>query len=101
MDAWQLLQLGLLRCSARRWRMDRTAAPGLLSILVSTPGGGGVIGNPRMLFRSHFPRRTGEVRSGYDVVASSAPCASRPPRWFGFVSVTRRKRLPYTPGIPY
>ena len=54
---------------------------------MSTPGGGGGTGTPKMLFSSHLPRSTGDVRSGYDVVASSAPCASRPPRCVGFGSV--------------
>ena len=41
------------------------AAPGLASVnVVSTPGGGGGIGSPKMLFNSHLPRSTGEVRSG-------------------------------------
>ena len=53
-------------------------APGLVSArFVSTPGGGGGTGRPKMLFSSHLPRSTGEVRSGYDVVASSAPCAEQ------------------------
>ena len=38
------------------------------------------MGKPKILFSSHLPRSTGDVRSGYDVVASSAPCASNPPR---------------------
>ena len=33
--------------------------------------------NRRMLFSSHLPRNTGDVRSGYDVVASSAPSAEQ------------------------
>src|SRR5216117_3411541 len=61
-------------------RIEAGAAPGLSFRFVSTPGGGGGTGRPKMLFSIHFPRRTGDVRSGYDVVASSAPSASRPPR---------------------
>ena len=78
---WQLLHDGFCRCCASRSRIDVGAAPGLFSVrFVSTPGGGGGTGKPKMLFSSHLPRRTGDVRSGYDVVASSAPCASSPPR---------------------
>ena len=44
---------------------------------MSTPGGGGGTGKPKILFSSHLPRSTGDVRSGYDVVASSAPCAEQ------------------------
>ena len=59
-------------------------APGLASgRLVSTPGGGGGTGKPKMLFSSHLPRSTGDVRSGYDVVASSAPCAEQPAALIG------------------
>ena len=42
---------------------------------VSTPGGGGGEGSPRLLFSRNLPRNTGEVRAGYDVVASSDPLA--------------------------
>ena len=68
--------------------------PGLVSSVALTPGGGGGIGVPKMLFSSHFPRSTGDVRSGYDVVTSRAPWARRPPRSLWFGSVTRRKRAP-------
>ena len=50
----------------------------VLRRLVSTPGGGGGTGKPKMLFSSHLPRSTGDVRSGYDVVASSAPSREQP-----------------------
>ena len=49
---------------ASRSRIDFGASPRLLSRFVSTPGGGGGTCNPRILFSSHFPRRTGDVRSG-------------------------------------
>src|SRR5262252_9220050 len=64
---WQALQDGFVRCSARRSRIDAGRAPGLSVRFVSTPGGGGGTGRPKMLFSSHFPRSTGDVRSGYDV----------------------------------
>ena len=50
----------------------------VLRRLVSTPGGGGGTGKPKILFSSHLPRSTGDVRSGYDVVASSAPSCQQP-----------------------
>ena len=93
--AWQLPHTGWLRCCASRSRMVGGTVPGLISVrLVSTFGGGGGTYTPKMLSSSHLPRSTGDVRSGYDVVASSAPCASNPPRCSGLGSVTRRKRLP-------
>src|SRR5262249_57707708 len=75
---WQLLHAGFFRCAASRSRIDAGAAPGLSVRFVSTPGGGGGTGRPKMLFSSHLPRSTGDVRSGYDVVANSAPRATRP-----------------------
>ena len=69
-------------------------SPGVSSRSVLTPAGGAGTGNPKMLSTSHLPRSTGEVRSGYDVVASSAPAASNPPRRAVSGHVTRRNRLP-------
>jgi len=43
----------------RLWR-----GAGLVLQIRSTPGGGGGIGKPNILFNSHLPRRTGDVRSG-------------------------------------
>ena len=49
-------------------------APGLVSArLVSTPAGGGGTESPNMLFRRNFPRSTGDVRSGYEVVDKQRP----------------------------
>src|SRR5262249_45695738 len=78
---WQLLQEGLVRCCANLSRIDAGAAPGLVSSVVFTPGGGGGIVSPKILLNSHFPRSTGDVRSGYEVVPSNAPSANKPPRW--------------------
>src|SRR5215471_11236150 len=76
---WQLLHVGLVRCWASLSRIVFGAAPGWVSSAVFTPGGGGGMGRPKILFRSHLPRSTGEVRSGYDVVTKMAPCANNPP----------------------
>ena len=93
--AWQLAQVGLRRWRASRSRIVAGTSPGVVvSRSVSTPAGGAGTGAPKMLSASHFPRSTGEVRSGYDVVASSAPAASSPPRRAGSGNVTRRNRLP-------
>ena len=61
---WQLLHDGSVRCCARRSRMEAGIAPGLVSSVVFTPGGGGGMASPKILFSSHFPRSTGDVRSG-------------------------------------
>ncbi len=52
-----------------------------------------------MFSSSHLPRRTGDVRFGYEVMVSTLPWPSRPLRWVPAI-VTRRKRLPETPGTP-
>ena len=46
------------------------------------------------------PRFTGEVRSGFDVTASTVPCVKMPPRGLPAGSVTRRIASPLTPSIP-
>ena len=51
--------------------------------VVSTPGGGGGTATPKMLSSSHLPRSTGEVRSGYDVVASSRAVREQPAALLG------------------
>ena len=61
---WQPLHDGFCRCWANLSRMVAGGAPGFCSMLVSTPGGGGGIGMPKILFSSHLPRSTGDVRSG-------------------------------------
>ena len=62
---WQLAQLGFVRCCANRSRIVAGGASGLVSArFVSTPGGGGGAGRPRMLFNRNLPRKTGDVRSG-------------------------------------
>ena len=45
-----------------------------------TFGGGGGGGVPRMLFKTNTPRFTGEVRSGFDVMARTVPSVITPPR---------------------
>ena len=52
-----------------------------------------------MFSSSHFPRTTGEVLVAYDVTIRMLPCPSRP-RLVSSGSVTRRKWLPYTFGMP-
>src|SRR5262249_39618100 len=80
MPEGQALQVVLVRCCAGFSRIVLGMAPGLSVRFVSTPAGGGGTGRPKILLSRNFPRRTGDVRSGYDVVANSAPCASNPPR---------------------
>ena len=58
-----------VRCCASRSRIVGGSAPGFVSSVALTPGGGGGIGNPKILFSSHLPRTTGDVRLGYDVMA--------------------------------
>src|SRR5207245_2493564 len=71
-----------------------------LSLNGGTAGGSGGT-TPRMFISTHFPRRTGDVRSGFDVIRSTAPLPSRPRRSSSPPSsVTRRNPLPYTLGMP-
>src|SRR5205085_10916394 len=89
-ERWQLAHTALLRCAARRWRIERFADT-LLSSSAGTFGRGGGGGAPNMLRSTMTPRSTGEVRVAYDVTESTLACRSRPPRLFSGVSVTRRK----------
>jgi hypothetical protein len=59
-------------------------------------GSGGVFSRFEMMY---LPRSTGEVRLATDVIDSRLAWPSRPRR-FGSVTGTRRKREPYTPGMP-
>ena len=65
------------------------------------PGHGPIGGAAFNKFSStHFPRTTAEVRFAYDVIVSTLPCASKPPRGLPSGSVTRRKWLPWILGTP-
>ena len=46
------------------------------------------------------PATGGDVRVAYDVTVKMLPCRSSPPRLLFLSSWIRRKRLPYTCGIP-
>src|SRR5689334_21913398 len=96
---WQPRQGGFLRCSSSSSRTDRGLLLSSFSLSGGTLGGGDGGGVPSTFSRIHFPRSTGEVRLGYDVTVSTLPWPSSPRR-FSSVRVTRRKRLPYTFGIP-
>ena len=74
-------------------------AVGALSLSAGTSGGGGGGGVPRMFSSSHLPRRTGDVRLGYEVMVSTLPWPRSPLRWVPAI-VTRRNLLPETPGTP-
>jgi hypothetical protein len=52
-----------------------------------------------MVSRIHFPRFTGLVRRGMEVVVRTEAWPMMPPR-FGSVSVMRWSWLPDTPGMP-
>jgi hypothetical protein len=53
-----------------------------------------------MLLRIHLPRSTGEVRIACEVTVRMLPWPRMPRRTLSAGSVTRRKWLPCTPGIP-
>src|SRR5437867_7698294 len=96
---WQPAQAELARCSVNRSRTERVADT-VLSLNAGTFGNGGGGGVPMILSRIHLPRITGEVRVAYDVTVRMLPWRSNPPRWLSLSRETRRKRLPYTFGIP-
>src|SRR6185295_1831036 len=91
--AWHEAQLGLARCCSMSSRTERGFAPSSFSFNGGTPGGGGGGGVPRIFSRIHLPRKTGDVRLGYDVTVRTLPCPSNPHRT-GSVRVTRRNWLP-------
>ncbi len=53
-------------------------------------GGGGGVGNPRMLSKMNKPRLTGDVRVGFEVTTRAAPCVNTPPRGLFAGNATRR-----------
>ena len=67
--------------------------------IAGTIGGGSGGGVPRMLFRIHLPRSTGDVRIACDVKVRMLPCPSSPPRGLSAGNVTRRKWAPWTWGM--
>src|SRR6185436_20154406 len=99
MRLWQLAQAALARCSARRCLTDNVAET-VFSFNAGTFGNGGGGGAPIKFSSTHLPRITGEVRVAYEVTVSTLPCRSKPPRSLSLPSATRRKRLPYTFGMP-
>src|SRR4029450_1849091 len=96
---WHCRQVALARCCSKRARTVFGVSPCFGFRSVSTPGGGGVGGVPTILSRTHAPRRTGDVRFGYDVLISTAPLPSKPIRFLS-VSLTHRNWVPLTPVIP-
>ena len=63
-------------------------------------GGGGAVGTPSRLSRMNSPRLTGEVRSGFDVIASTVPCVNTPPRGLSAGNCTSRMSFPLTSEMP-
>src|SRR5436305_532665 len=98
MRVWHPAHIGLARCFSICCRIVPLRGPPLASI-EPTPGGGGGGGAFKTFSRIHFPRKTGEVRVGYDVTSKTLPCVRTPLRSVPSRS-TRRKFLPLTPGIP-
>ena len=98
--AWQAAQAGLSRCACIRSRSVAVLACVLRSTSAGTFGGGSGGGVPRMLFRIHLPRSTGEVRMAWDVSVRMLPWPSSPRRGLPAGRGTRRKWLPCTFGTP-
>src|SRR3954467_302700 len=71
--AWQPAHGGLGRCSTPRSRTERTFVAKLGGLSGGTPAGGDGGGAPSRFSRIHFPRTTGDVRSGYDVTVRILP----------------------------
>src|SRR5690606_6024127 len=84
---WQLAHAALLRCAAKRSRIDKFAAI-TLSSSAGTFGGGGGGGAPSTLLNTNTPRSTGDVRVAYDVTDNTLPCRNNPPRLLSGASVT-------------
>ena len=99
MREWQPEQTGLARCASSRARSDVASPLSACSSSSGTSGGGGGGGVPSRFSRIHLPRTTGEVRVASDVTVRMLPCPSSPRRRSSSHS-TRRKRGPYTPGMP-
>src|ERR1043166_9119463 len=79
---WQEAHLGSARCRAKSSR----CVGALISVLAfvsssaGTFGGGGAGGAPRIFWRIHLPRFTGEVRVGFEVTVRTPPMVNTPPR---------------------
>jgi hypothetical protein len=79
---WHDAHAALARCASSRSRTDRRC-PSLTDVVASRPGtfgGGGGGGVPSITSITHFPRMTGDVRSAFEVIVSSAPLPRRPRR---------------------
>ena len=77
---WQLAQTGFARCCAIRSRIASTLSAPSAGSSSGTFGGGGGGGVPSTFSSTHFPRPTGEVRSGYEVTVRMLPWPSKPRR---------------------
>src|SRR5579871_1240620 len=96
---WHELHAGLERCCASRSRTVLTLAWVRWSLRAGTFGGGSGGGVPKILFRTHLPRITGEVRIAGEVIVKMLPCPSRPRLGLSAGSDTRRKLLPWMPDM--
>src|SRR5262249_47870876 len=96
---WHDAHTGLARCNSSCSRTVEGRSLGLLSSSCGTTAGGGNGGVFSKFEMTYFPRRMGDVRLAAEVSERKLPCPSRPRR-LGSVTVTRRKREPYTPLMP-
>src|SRR5262249_8335516 len=90
---WQLAHTALARCSSIDSRSDRILPSVPRSLSAGAFGGGAGGGEAKIFVNNHTPRKTTEVRVGYEVNDRMLPCPSKPRR-FSSVRVTRRKLLP-------
>ena len=100
---WHCVQSERTRCSSIFWRIVGSFAFGSAGRGGSGGTSGGGFGGlmPSTLPMIHLPRVTGDVRSGFDVVARNAPLPSSPLRTsMSGPSVTRRNWLPVMFGMP-
>ena len=100
--SWHELHSLFARCTASISLNfgSRPLNPLIASSSAGTSGGGGGGGVPRMFSKTNSPRFTGDVRVGFDVTASTAPCVSTPPRVLLAGNRTSRISSPVTSGRP-
>ena len=99
-DAFQVVFLVLVQKSGSiRSRRDAGLLFPSFCLSGGTFGGGGGGGEASSVSSTHFPRRTTDVRSAYEVTVKTLPCPNKPCR-AGSVTCIRLKWLPYTSGTP-